>query len=101
MKDNFIKEPNPFQAQHGTFQRDLESLINRHSIEGGSGTPDFILAAYMKSCLEAFDMATRRRDMFFGFSGLYQDYTNGATTTKPEPPEGRVGTEGEDLWDNS
>lgn len=52
----------PFDPPKGSFQADLEKLINRHSIEGGSNTPDFILACFMRQCLEAFDMATRRRD---------------------------------------
>lgn len=52
----------PFTSPNGSFQADLEKLINRHSLEGGSNTPDFILACFLRQCLEAFDMATRRRD---------------------------------------
>lgn len=52
----------PFNPPAGSFQSDLEKLINQHSIEGGSNTPDFILACFLRQCLEAFDMATRRRD---------------------------------------
>lgn len=44
------------------FRKELERLINAHSRENGSDTPDFILAEYLLSCLEAFDRATRHRE---------------------------------------
>ena len=44
------------------FRKELEQLINRHSMENGSDTPDYILAEYMADCLAAFDRATQRRD---------------------------------------
>jgi len=43
------------------FQQALEELINNYSIEGGSDTPDFILALYLKECLDAYNKATNRR----------------------------------------
>lgn len=43
------------------FRKELETLINRHSLENGSDTPDFILAQYLTDCLEAFDRASRAR----------------------------------------
>jgi hypothetical protein len=43
------------------FERELETLINRHSMENDSGTPDFILAAYLQNCLSAFNTAIRQR----------------------------------------
>jgi len=54
-----------FNAKPGTFPHELMQLINKHSIENGSNTPDFILAEYLKQCLEAFDMCVRRRDKCF------------------------------------
>jgi hypothetical protein len=50
------------------FERDLESLINRHSLENASGTPDFILAAYLQNCLNAFNTAVRQRGNWRGES---------------------------------
>lgn len=47
-----------------TFHRELTRLINIHSKEGESNTPDFILAWYMERCLETFEMAVNRRDRF-------------------------------------
>ena len=48
------------------FRHDLEGLINRHSMENGSDTPDFMLANYLIACLDAFDEATRRREQWYG-----------------------------------
>lgn len=53
MKINFLKE--------------LESLINRHSKENDSDTPDFILAEYIGNCLHGFSQATRARDKWYDF----------------------------------
>lgn len=43
------------------FRKELETLINKHSMENGSNTPDFILAEYLESCLKAFDLALSKR----------------------------------------
>lgn len=43
------------------FKKDLEVLINKHSMGNECDTPDFILAKYMYSCLESFIVATRER----------------------------------------
>ena len=50
----------------GSFPAELEDLINKHSIEGGSDTPDFILAEYLRQCLNTFDMCVRRRESWYG-----------------------------------
>lgn len=49
-----------------SFQEDLRSLINTHSMEGSSNTPDFILAQYMSHCLIAFETATQQRETWYG-----------------------------------
>lgn len=46
------------------FAQDLAQVINRHSKENASGTPDFVLAAYLESCLEGFEIATKQRAAF-------------------------------------
>jgi hypothetical protein len=48
------------------FRKDLERLINRHSLENGSDTPDFILAEYLTKCLEAFDWCVTNREKWHG-----------------------------------
>ena len=45
-----------------TFERDLASLINRHSLESGSNTPDFVLARYLVSCLKGYNAAVQHRE---------------------------------------
>lgn len=49
------------------FLRELEALINSHSIENESNTPDFILAQYIAGCLKAWNFATQARDAWFNF----------------------------------
>lgn len=44
------------------FAKELEELINKHSMENGSNTQDFILSTYLCDCLRAFDEATKERD---------------------------------------
>lgn len=48
------------------FRERLEALINECSMENDSNTPDFILAEYLSSCLLAFNIATNRRDSWYG-----------------------------------
>lgn len=48
------------------FKPRLEALINTCSRENDSNTPDFILAQYIMSCLEAYELATRARDRWYG-----------------------------------
>jgi hypothetical protein len=49
-----------------TFMSELQSLINRYSMENGSHTPDYILAEYMCNCLLAFDQAVKSREHWHG-----------------------------------
>ncbi len=48
------------------FQQELEDLINRHSQENVSNTPDFILAQYMGAALAAFNTAVQQRETWYG-----------------------------------
>lgn len=48
------------------FRRDLESLINQHSRENNSNTPDFILANFLWNTLEQFDVAVNARENWYG-----------------------------------
>ncbi len=50
------------------FGEDLETLVNRFSIENKSNTPDFILAEFMVHCLAAFEATSLRRESWFGVS---------------------------------
>jgi hypothetical protein len=48
------------------FEKELESLINRYSMESGSNTPDYILVEYITNSLNIFHQATRLRDNWYG-----------------------------------
>jgi hypothetical protein len=60
----------------------LESLLNEHSRENVSDTPDFVLAEYLTDCLAAFDKAVRERERWYGRYVLGQP---GAPDEKPWP----------------
>ena len=49
-----------------TFAAELEELLNKHSMENGSNTPDFILAAYLSECFAAFGRAVVAREKWYG-----------------------------------
>jgi len=46
--------------------KDIAEVLNRASRENASDTPDFILAEYMVSSLEAFEIGVRRREEWYG-----------------------------------
>ncbi len=48
------------------FEKELEKLLNYHSLENGSNTPDFILAAYLRGCLENFNNTLISREKWYG-----------------------------------
>ncbi len=43
------------------FQKELAALINKHSIENETNTPDFILAEYLNDCLDSFSKLMEKR----------------------------------------
>ncbi len=47
------------------FKKELESLINKNSMENGSNTPDFILAEYLMDCLKAYDKLENARAKWY------------------------------------
>ena len=49
-----------------SFRDKLETLINTHSMENGSDTPDFILAEFLADSLRAYDKATKERSRWYG-----------------------------------
>lgn len=48
------------------FALELETLINRHSLEQHSDTPDFILAQFLNAALTAFQASVRARETWYG-----------------------------------
>ena len=55
------------------FKKDLATVINKHSKENGSDTPDWILAEYLCNCLLAFDHAYAGRGLWYAESVLKND----------------------------
>lgn len=51
----------PEEPKTPTFQEELRALINKHSLENGSNTPDFILAAFLENVLTDFNHALSAR----------------------------------------
>lgn len=49
-----------------SLREELAMVLNKHSRENFSNTPDFILAEYLISCLSAFETATRERENWYG-----------------------------------
>lgn len=49
-----------------SFRVELEHLINKHSKENGSDTPDFILADYLVDCIGVFDKTIQVREKWYG-----------------------------------
>jgi len=49
-----------------SLREDLQELLNFHSAENGSDTPDFILVDYLVGCLEVFDRTLARREQWYG-----------------------------------
>ena len=48
------------------FERELQILINKHSEENDSNTPDYILANFLSNCLEAFNSAMNLKKIHLG-----------------------------------
>ncbi len=52
------------------FQEELGALINKHSLENESNTPDYVLATYLIKSLEAFNACIMLRDGWHGHSSI-------------------------------
>jgi len=55
----------PNVAVEPGFEKELSDLINKHSIENNSNTPDFLLAKYLIGCLTVYASATQARDDWY------------------------------------
>ena len=75
--------PEEKPERYSKFQKELESLINRYSMENHSDTPDFILAQFLTEQLKVFDQIVARRDKWYGHPTL-QDKLRTAINANPE-----------------
>lgn len=53
-------------VEQNNFNNDLACLLNKYSKENGSNTPDFILAEYLTQQLEAWNLAVRASEEWYG-----------------------------------
>ena len=55
------------QAEEFPFllRREICEVINRHSAENDSNTPDFVLAQYLVDCFDAFNRGVNARTRFY------------------------------------
>lgn len=63
-------------TKQSRLRKDIEQAINKHSIENGSDTPDFILSEYLTDCLQAFDKATVKREKWYGRKESFKEVIN-------------------------
>ena len=45
---------------------ELRTLLNRHSADNRSNTPDYLLAEFLIGCLDAFNFAVIQRETWYG-----------------------------------
>jgi len=81
-----------------TLLADLARLLNRHSRENVSNTPDYILANALVDALKAIEGAVRARDDWYGIAP-----SPGMTMRIPQPAPNTVGKPDDDgliykLW---
>lgn len=57
----------------GNCERELRAVLNRHSVENQSDTPDIVLSIYISAVLDAFSVAVRQRDHWHGFKPFEKD----------------------------
>jgi hypothetical protein len=66
-----------------TLNEELTKLLNIHSVENRSNTPDFILAEFMLTCLRAYEKASKDRESWYG-QYLYPGRGSQATSIPDE-----------------
>lgn len=63
-KGGFISVMAPQVINGKSLIYDMQKVINRHSLENHSNTPDYALAAFMLQVLVAYGQAVKKRDDF-------------------------------------
>ena len=60
------EQPDTEAIENKALESDLAALLNSHSAETRSGTPDCILASFMLDCLAAWNVAQSQRETWHG-----------------------------------
>lgn len=61
-------EPNPVPldpVDERTFPQELKDIINKHSMDNGSNTPDYMLCSFLLNCLDNFNYITQQRSRWY------------------------------------
>ena len=53
------------KTTYPSLEKEISAVLNKYSLENPSNTPDFILAAFLIRCLDAFNYATVRRAAWY------------------------------------
>lgn len=59
--------------------KELEALVNKHSIENESDTPDFLLATLLSETLKTYAKVVKARDDWYGFKPTEATEVSNAT----------------------
>ena len=65
IKEEKIEKSTEQGGQSLSFLQEMQGLINKHSKENDSNTPDFILAQYLNNCLTNFNLAEQQRSDWY------------------------------------
>lgn len=71
---------------------EVADLLNRHSRENRSNTPDYLLAHFLMASLDAFERTVNDRDRWYGIKpspGWDRSIWNGRSKPKGVAPGGR------------
>jgi hypothetical protein len=71
-----MNNTNEIQITKTKFQKELEKLINKYSIENHSNTPDFLLAQFIMNCLNSYIMVLKARDEWYTITEKSMDDSN-------------------------
>lgn len=63
---NWLQMANETSKRKLLFEQELTTLINKFSIENGSGTPDYVIAHYLMGCLNTFESTVGFRERWYG-----------------------------------
>ena len=77
-------------------EKKLSGLLNCESRENDSNTPDYLLAEFMMNCLDAFELASNKREVWYGvtldilndWEGLIMTAIGEASVCWSETPKG-------------
>ena len=65
------------REQDKLFECELGSLLNKHSQENASNTPDWVLAQFLRGCLAAWNQGTQQRETWYGRDARPSDGAKG------------------------